>query len=143
MLTSMKFELPGYLMHQDRMVGWCTLFLTIVSKGALVHALDDDYDERERNHFWKSKKWAYANLNRLFVRYVFIPGEVCECAHTERSKDTVAPAVTRRMPLQRWLNSPSHFSQISRPKFSRYICNQLRNGHRRQCGLASHRCLIP
>ena len=57
-------------MHQDRMVGWCTLFLTIVGKEAPVHALDEDYDERERNHFWKSKKWAYANLNRLFVRYV-------------------------------------------------------------------------
>ena len=89
-------------MHQDRMVGWCTLFLTIVSKEAPVHALDDDYDERERNHFWKSKKWAYANLNRLFVRYVFIPGEVCECALTERSKVMVAPAVTRKMLLQRW-----------------------------------------
>ena len=70
MLTCMKFELPGYLMHQNRMVGWCTLFLTIVGKEAPVHALDEDYDERERNHFWKSKKWAYANLNRLFVRYV-------------------------------------------------------------------------
>lgn len=57
-------------MHQDRMVGWCTLFLTIVAKEAPGHALDEDYDERERNHFWKSKKWAYANLNRLFVRYV-------------------------------------------------------------------------
>ena len=57
-------------MHQDRMVGWCTLFLTIVGKEAPVHALDEDHDERERNHFWKSKKWAYANLNRLFVRYV-------------------------------------------------------------------------
>ena len=69
-LTCLKFELPGYLMHQDRMVGWCTLFLTIVGKEAPAHALDDDYDERERNQFWKSKKWAYANLNRLFVRYV-------------------------------------------------------------------------
>ena len=66
----MKFELPGYLMHQDRMVGWCTLFLTIVGKEAPAHALDEDHDERERNQFWKSKKWAYANLNRLFVRYV-------------------------------------------------------------------------
>lgn len=70
MLTCMKFELPTYLMHQDQMVGWCTLFLTIVGKEAPIHALDEDYDERERNHFWKSKKWAYANLNRLFVRYV-------------------------------------------------------------------------
>ncbi|KAL9637334.1 MAG: hypothetical protein Q9164_002255 [Protoblastenia rupestris] len=63
------FELPPYLMHQDRMVGWCTLFLAVIGKDAPSYALEDDLDERERNHFWKTKKWAYANLNRLFVRY--------------------------------------------------------------------------
>jgi len=52
------------------MVGWCTFFLTFVGKEAPAGALDEDTDERERNHWWKSKKWAYANLNRLFVRYV-------------------------------------------------------------------------
>ena len=50
------------------MVRWCTLFLTIVGKDAPEYALDEDMDERERHHFWKAKKWAYANLNRLFVR---------------------------------------------------------------------------
>lgn len=63
------FELPSHLMSHDNMVGWCTLFLTIVGKEAPANALDDDLDERERNHWWKGKKWAYANLNRLFVRY--------------------------------------------------------------------------
>ncbi|KAL8743113.1 MAG: hypothetical protein Q9190_004505 [Brigantiaea leucoxantha] len=63
------FELSPHLMIQDNMVGWCTLFITIVGKDAPSTALDSDVDERERNHFWKSKKWAYANLNRLFVRY--------------------------------------------------------------------------
>ena len=29
----------------------------------------EDVDEREQNFWWKSKKWAYANLNRLYVRY--------------------------------------------------------------------------
>jgi len=67
-LTERQFELPPHLMDQDRMVNWCTLFLNIVGKEAPEHALDDDLDERERNHFWKAKKWAYANLNRLFVR---------------------------------------------------------------------------
>lgn len=57
-------------MSHDNMVGWCTLFLTIVGKEAPANVLDDDLDERERNHWWKGKKWAYANLNRLFVRYV-------------------------------------------------------------------------
>lgn len=62
-------EMPLCLLIQDRMVGWCTLFLNIISKDAPSNALEDDLDERERNHWWKSKKWAYANLNRLYVRY--------------------------------------------------------------------------
>lgn len=56
-------------MAQEQMVSWCTLFLTIIGKEAPLHAMDEDLDFRERNHFWKAKKWAYANLNRLFIRY--------------------------------------------------------------------------
>ncbi|KAL8707361.1 MAG: hypothetical protein Q9220_007585 [cf. Caloplaca sp. 1 TL-2023] len=62
-------EMPPFLLVQDRMVGWCTLFLNLVGKDTPVKALEEDLDERERNHWWKSKKWAYANLNRLYVRY--------------------------------------------------------------------------
>ncbi len=64
-----QFELPPYLREQEAMVGWCTLFLRIVAKEPPPVALPDDLDEREINHWWKAKKWAYANLNRLFVRY--------------------------------------------------------------------------
>ena len=52
------------------MVGWCTLFIRVVGKDAPPNALSEDVDERESNHWWKAKKWAYANLNRLYVRYV-------------------------------------------------------------------------
>lgn len=31
-------------------------------------ALPDDAEDRERHHWWKSKKWAYFNLNRLWIR---------------------------------------------------------------------------
>lgn len=57
-------------MNQENMVAWCTLFLTIVAKEAPPNVLEEDLEERERNHWFKGKKWAYANLNRLFVRYV-------------------------------------------------------------------------
>lgn len=57
-------------MQQDQMVGWCTLFIRIVNKEAPPSALPEDLDAREINHWWKAKKWAYANMNRLFVRYV-------------------------------------------------------------------------
>ncbi|KAI4155249.1 MAG: hypothetical protein L6R39_001282 [Caloplaca ligustica] len=62
-------ELPPCLLSQDKMVTWCTLFLNIISKDSPPNALDEDLDERERNHWWKCKKWAYANLNRLYVRH--------------------------------------------------------------------------
>ncbi|KAI9681816.1 MAG: hypothetical protein M1829_000561 [Trizodia sp. TS-e1964] len=31
--------------------------------------MSEDLEDRETNHWWKSKKWACSNLNRLFVRY--------------------------------------------------------------------------
>lgn len=63
-----QFELPVPLRDHQVMVGWCTLFLTLVSKDPPPSSLPEDLDERETNHWWKAKKWAYANLNRLFVR---------------------------------------------------------------------------
>ncbi|KAL8868435.1 MAG: hypothetical protein Q9174_004994, partial [Haloplaca sp. 1 TL-2023] len=62
-------EMPPFLLSQDKMVGWCTLFLNLVGKEAPANALDEELEEREKNHWFKSKKWAYANLNRLYVRY--------------------------------------------------------------------------
>jgi importin-7 len=50
------------------MVGWCTLFIRVVSMRVPDIAMSEDVDERESNHWWKCKKWAYGNLNRLFVR---------------------------------------------------------------------------
>lgn len=31
--------------------------------------MQEDPLERERHHWWKAKKWAYFNLNRLYIRY--------------------------------------------------------------------------
>ncbi|KAF2871894.1 armadillo-type protein [Massariosphaeria phaeospora] len=63
------FDLPATLREQQSMIGWCTLFLTVVGKDPPECALPEDIDERETNHWWKAKKWSYANLNRLYVRY--------------------------------------------------------------------------
>lgn len=63
------FELPQHLRDQQTIVAWCTLFLRVVSKEPPASSLGEDLDERESNHWWKAKKWAYANLNRLFIRY--------------------------------------------------------------------------
>lgn len=63
------FELPKQLRSHQAMVDWCTLFLRVVSKQPPAESMLEDLDERELNHWWKCKKWAYVNLNRLFVRY--------------------------------------------------------------------------
>ncbi|PGH18708.1 hypothetical protein AJ80_04361 [Polytolypa hystricis UAMH7299] len=63
------FELPAPLMTHQATVDWCTLFLRIIGKAPPANAMPEDTDERELTHFWKCKKWAYANLNRLFIRY--------------------------------------------------------------------------
>lgn len=63
------FELPNHLREQTNIVAWCTLFLHVVSKDPPASAMVVDLDEREINHWFKAKKWAYGNLNRLFVRY--------------------------------------------------------------------------
>lgn len=65
---SFKFDLAVSLRQQEVVVGWCTLFLQTVAKDVPQTALPEDLAEREANHWWKAKKWAYFNLNRLFVR---------------------------------------------------------------------------
>lgn len=67
--NAIYFDLPAPLREQSTMVGWCTLFINVVNKNPPESSMPEDNDEREKNHWWKAKKWAYANLNRLFVRY--------------------------------------------------------------------------
>ncbi|WEW59029.1 Nonsense-mediated mRNA decay protein 5 [Emydomyces testavorans] len=62
-------ELPSHLMSHQATVDWCTLFLRIIDKAPPPSSMPEDPADRELTHWWKSKKWAYANLNRLFVRY--------------------------------------------------------------------------
>ncbi|OQD81808.1 hypothetical protein PENANT_c025G09340 [Penicillium antarcticum] len=63
------FELSPCLQTHQATVDWCTLFLRIVSKTPPANAMGESKEEREMNHWWKCKKWSYANLNRLFIRY--------------------------------------------------------------------------
>lgn len=63
------FELPPHLKSHQGTVDWCTLFLRIIAKTPPANSLPDSVEEREMNHWWKCKKWSYANLNRLFIRY--------------------------------------------------------------------------
>lgn len=64
----MQFDLAACLRDQQTTIGWCSLLLQTIAKEAPINALPEDPTEREANHWWKAKKWAYFNLNRLFVR---------------------------------------------------------------------------
>ncbi|KAJ5787718.1 Armadillo-like helical [Penicillium paradoxum] len=63
------FELSPCLQTHQATVDWCTLFLRIISKTPPASSMGDSKEDREMNHWWKCKKWSYANLNRLFIRY--------------------------------------------------------------------------
>ncbi|KAM6524094.1 Nonsense-mediated mRNA decay protein 5, variant 3 [Fusarium solani] len=62
-------ELSPFLRQRDVNIAWCTVFLHTVSKACPANALQGDQIEREKHHWWKAKKWAYFNLNRLFIRH--------------------------------------------------------------------------
>ncbi|KAK6532235.1 hypothetical protein TWF281_006427 [Arthrobotrys megalospora] len=63
------YELLATLRERESIVGWATLFINVVNKTPPPESLPEDIDEREMHSWWKAKKWAYSNLNRLFVRY--------------------------------------------------------------------------
>ncbi|KAL2269400.1 hypothetical protein VTJ83DRAFT_1584 [Remersonia thermophila] len=62
-------ELCDFLRQSAVNLGWCTVFLQTVSKVAPAASMQGDPLERERHHWWKAKKWAYFNLNRLYIRH--------------------------------------------------------------------------
>ncbi|KAK6857042.1 Importin-beta domain-containing protein [Apiospora arundinis] len=62
-------ELSSFLKQQPVNIAWCTVFLHTVSKTIPAAAMPEDLEDRERHHWWKAKKWAYFNLNRLFIRH--------------------------------------------------------------------------
>jgi hypothetical protein len=64
-----QLELSSFLRQQQNNIGWCTIFLQTVSKTLPASANEGDPADRERHHWWKAKKWAYFNLNRLYIRY--------------------------------------------------------------------------
>ncbi|KAI9281483.1 armadillo-type protein [Sporodiniella umbellata] len=62
-------ELVKCLQDPSSLVPWGTLFLQLIEKKIPNQALPSDADERERYPWWKTKKWAYHCLNRLFSKY--------------------------------------------------------------------------
>lgn len=64
----LQLEVSDFLRQGPVNLAWCTVFLHTVSKPIPASAMEDEPLERERHHWWKAKKWAYFNLNRLYIR---------------------------------------------------------------------------
>ncbi|KAL1884211.1 hypothetical protein VTK73DRAFT_5347 [Phialemonium thermophilum] len=62
-------ELSPFLRERPTNLAWCSIFLQTVSKTPPASAMQGDPADRERHHWWKAKKWAYFNLNRLYIRH--------------------------------------------------------------------------
>ncbi|KAI8376325.1 armadillo-type protein [Radiomyces spectabilis] len=67
--SGIQVELPKCLQDPSSLVPWGTLFLQLVDKRIPMEALPADPEEREKYPWWKTKKWAYHCLNRLFTKY--------------------------------------------------------------------------
>jgi importin-7 len=62
-------ELPTQLSEDPVLIPWGNLFLQVIAKDIPEAELPAEKDERTAYPWSKAKKWAFANLNRLFSRY--------------------------------------------------------------------------
>lgn len=62
-------DLPEPLQTPDNITSWGKLHVEVIQKELPKYVLDLDESERRLHPWVKAKKWAYANLYRLFSRY--------------------------------------------------------------------------
>ncbi|KAK9371093.1 armadillo-type protein [Lipomyces kononenkoae] len=67
--SAIWIELSPRLQDSSALLPWGTLLLQVVAKDVPATELPEYEPDRELHPWWKSKKWAYRNLNRLFSRY--------------------------------------------------------------------------
>ncbi|GAA5795592.1 hypothetical protein HPULCUR_000953 [Helicostylum pulchrum] len=67
--SSIQVDLPKCLQDPASLVPWGSLFVQLVDKKIPEQVLPEDPEEREQFIWWKTKKWAYHCLNRLFGKY--------------------------------------------------------------------------
>ncbi|RYP17478.1 hypothetical protein DL767_010017 [Monosporascus sp. MG133] len=110
-------ELQSFLRQHQVNIGWCTIFLNTVSKAMPASAMLDDTDERERHHWWKAKKWAYFNLNRLWIRHgnpTAITTKDNEAVqYAKEFESTVAPEILKHYlaEIEKWVSKTAWLSK--------------------------------
>ncbi|KAI1407806.1 ARM repeat-containing protein [Hypoxylon sp. FL1857] len=110
-------ELSSFLRQHDINIGWCTIFLHTVSKKIPASAMLDDIEERERHHWWKAKKWAYFNLNRLWIRHGNPASVTTKNDETTRYakefENTIAPEILKHylQEIEKWVSKTAWLSK--------------------------------
>jgi hypothetical protein len=67
--TSVLVNLSDHQQSHDSLVPWGQLLFAVVNLKLPKEIMPEDPEQRERNEWWKAKKWAYSTLNRLFHKY--------------------------------------------------------------------------
>ncbi|KAI5843637.1 armadillo-type protein [Tricharina praecox] len=111
------FELAPHLQDQSSIVPWATLFIKVVQKEPPAESMVEDLDEREIHPWWKAKKWAFANLNRIFVRYGNPQGVTSNDSYEEFAKhfiDNFAPEILKAylQQIELWVSKQRWLSKI-------------------------------
>ncbi|KXJ90565.1 importin-7 [Microdochium bolleyi] len=110
-------ELSPFLRQHDVNIGWCTIFLNTVSKTMPAAAMSEDLDERERHHWWRAKKWAYFNLNRLWIRHGNPSSLTTKSDDVTRFakefESTIAPEVLKHylQEIEKWVSKTAWLSK--------------------------------
>ncbi|CAN8100085.1 unnamed protein product [Discula destructiva] len=110
-------DLSAFLREQQNTIGWCTVFLQTVSKAAPAIAMADEPLERERHHWWKAKKWAYFNLNRLYIRHgnpqAITQKEAEQLAFANFFAANIAPEILKHylQEIEKWVGKTSWLSR--------------------------------
>ncbi|ELU39618.1 karyopherin [Rhizoctonia solani AG-1 IA] len=68
--NSIQQRLSEHQQASSSLVPWGRLFFAVINVQPPADQIPESLDEREKCPWWKAKKWAYATLNRLFMRYV-------------------------------------------------------------------------
>ncbi|KAI0169799.1 ARM repeat-containing protein [Hypoxylon sp. FL1284] len=110
-------ELSAYLRQHDVNIAWCTIFLQTVSKTIPATAMNDDIDERERHHWWKAKKWAYFNVNRLWIRHgnpaTIQTKDNAAVRYATDFETTIAPEILKHylQEIEKWVSKTAWLSK--------------------------------
>ncbi|EPE04576.1 importin-beta domain-containing protein [Ophiostoma piceae UAMH 11346] len=109
-------DLPARLRTDN--LAWCTVFLQTISKAPPPCSLADDPADREKHHWWKAKKWAYFNLNRLFMihgnTYALSANNSDQTAFANEFTATVAPEILKvyLQQIEKWVSKETWLSRV-------------------------------